>query len=139
MRVRWGVVGGWCVVACGVLLACGCGAQQAPCVETVRVVEKPVPVATACIPLEPAAETLSCGDLALREAELRALGKGERHPLMMAVEARLAQCSDRTPSRESCARLQGKRVELEAQGYGPAHPEVGAVNAQLALCRGMAP
>jgi ketosteroid isomerase-like protein len=80
------------------------------------------------------AGALGCGDLALRAAELQAMGKGENHPQVIAVRSALERCADRAPSPEACARVRQERVEMEASGYGPRHPRMLVSDAQTALC-----
>jgi hypothetical protein len=104
----------------------------------------PAPAAVAAGPFVPPhpssyADT-PCGELALRRIELRALGRGDRHPDVIAVEERLARCPDRSPSPEACERVRREALEVahSAAGYGAAHPVMLAAQAKVAACVGVA-
>ena len=75
----------------------------------------------------------TCGQLALYEARLVASGKGDKHPLLMDVRARLAQCTDRQPSAADCLDVREKGIEL-SKVYGPKHPERVINAAMQAVC-----
>jgi hypothetical protein len=105
----------------------------------VYVVKKiPGPAATcACAPAPAAAAapaSRTCGQLRLDRESLRARGKGDRHPDVVAVEARLAECKDSAPSRADCDAARADLAELQKRGYGPMHPDVRAKQAEVALC-----
>lgn len=77
---------------------------------------------------------MDCGDLALYRAKLGAEGKGERHPDMLATNARLNACTDQRPSTAACQAAQRHLEELLAT-RGERHPDVIVARAQVDLCR----
>jgi len=85
-----------------------------------------------CPPPAPVSRT--CGQLRLHRESLRAHGKGDRHPDVLAVEAKLAECKDSTPTPAECSAVRAELVELEKGGYGPMHPDVRAKRAELSVC-----
>ncbi len=123
-------------LAVSIVALCMVACAHAPPQRTVvvAVLPPPRPAGPAPIVIAPSHQGESCGDLALDRAELRARGKGERHPEVLEVEAALAKCQDRTPSAEACARVLRDREAMVARGYGPAHPEMVVAAAKLALC-----
>lgn len=78
-----------------------------------------------------------CGELVLTRAGLVAGGKGEAHPEVTGVDALLARCADKTPSRESCEHADREKTEAVGRGvYGENHPRMRALEAKLRVCRG---
>lgn len=89
--------------------------------------------ATASVAYEPPPLPTTCGGLALREARLIAGGKGDNHPDLLLVRARLQQCKDRTPTPAECASVMAESAQLSTQ-YGPNHPLRVMNDAEKALC-----
>jgi len=90
----------------------------------------------SCPPPAPASRT--CGQLRLHRASLRAYGKGDHHPEVLAVEAQLAECKDSTPTPAECLAVRTELAELE-KSRGPMHPDVRAKRAELDVCPKLAP
>jgi hypothetical protein len=123
------------------LLAVAMTTVLAACVrERVVYVVKEVPgPAASCSCVEatcppPAPTSRTCGQLRLHREALRAYGKGDRHPDVLAVEAKLAECKDSTPTPAECSAVRAELVELEKGGHGPMHPDVRAKRAELSVC-----
>lgn len=95
----------------------------------------PRSVATASQASVAPAPPRDCGELALQRVELVAEGKGEAHPMRVAVERELAACSEPRPSDTACARVIQHLHEQERAGLGPRHPEIVTLNAKRELCR----
>jgi len=100
----------------------------------VRVVQAPAPVCPASPAPEVAQAPLSCGQATLQRAALVAEGKGDRHPAVIAIDARLASCADKTPTKEECLAVREERAKRVAAGYGPSHPAIAALDAELGVC-----
>ena len=81
----------------------------------------------------------TCGEARLRKAELVALGKGEKHPEVLVVNAKLAACGDAMPTAVECADVAREAAELVADGYGPRHPTRVASDAKMAVCASATP
>jgi hypothetical protein len=114
-----------------VLIGCAPPPSSCPCATP-----KPEPTPScpaAPPPAPPTPPSLTCGQLALREARLVSLGKGDKHPDLMAVRARLAECANRKPTPEECAAVRKTGAEL-AKDHGPKHPEMIANAAEQAVC-----
>jgi hypothetical protein len=118
---------------CAVLIAAsGCAPRpaRAPFVDHTarRIAQRP------WTPSPSPALTMDCGELALYRAELVAEGKGERHPDVIATDARLGACTDKRPSAEACQAAQRRLEELRAT-RGERHPDVIVARAKIELCR----
>ena len=79
----------------------------------------------------------SCGELLLDEVGLRAAGRGDRHPDVIATErAIVTRCTEDNVAqsmRDACRRAWQEHAAAAAH-YGSAHPTMRALDAQLALC-----
>ena len=134
--LRFAVLRLRCPLACALG---GCAARAAgprPVAVDAPVVapEAPAPSASESgSPPAPPAPDLTCGELALRLVELRALGKGNRHPLVVATENGLASCPDRSPSAPACADARSDLARMEID-YGPSHPLLQAARVKVAAC-----
>jgi hypothetical protein len=93
----------------------------------------PQPPAVAAVP-QSAHTPQTCGEASLERAALVALGKGPNHPAVVQIDARLAECSNRSPSADDCRAVEAEHAELEARGYGPRHPDMVANDAKRVLC-----
>jgi hypothetical protein len=76
----------------------------------------------------------TCGQTTLYVVQLKAEGKGDNHPKLIAAREALAHCENATPTAADCADVFRRRDELLAEGKMPNHPEMQAVDAQIALC-----
>jgi len=121
------------------LIALGCAAPQPPCPCATPARAPAAPTCPSSDPssassvVEPTPLPATCGGLALREARLVAGGKGDKHPELVAVRERLAQCADRKPTPAECSAVYAEGAQLEAQ-YGPKHPMRVMNAAEKALC-----
>jgi hypothetical protein len=77
-----------------------------------------------------------CAELRAERAATIAEGKGERHPTVLAIDARIARCvhPDAPLAPSTCARLASDRAASLAGGKGPEHPAVKSIDAKLAFC-----
>jgi hypothetical protein len=116
--------------ACLVFIA-ACAERQPTFVATVEPPPPPSPVASTPHHAMP---PMTCGEAALERARLVAIGKGQNHPDVKAIEARLAQCQDTTPTASECLVVEQERVDLAARGYASRHPDMLANDAKRALC-----
>jgi hypothetical protein len=76
----------------------------------------------------------TCGQTALYVVQLKAEGKGDNHPKLIAARDALSRCDNATPTVADCADLFRRRDELEAEGKMPNHPDMQIVDAQIAIC-----
>jgi hypothetical protein len=114
----------------------GCGPPPALCPCAANAPPKRAPACPSPAPSAPpslSTDSLTCGQLALREARLVSLGKGDNHPTLLAVREQLAKCTDRKPTKEECRAVAAARVKLE-EDYGAKHPERIANDAEHAVC-----
>jgi hypothetical protein len=131
-----GTMRGWMVVLAMAFAPVACVRERV--VYVVKEVPGPAAscsctrVEATCPPPAPVART--CGQLRLDRESLRAHGKGDRHPDVLAVEAKLAECKDSAPTQADCVGIRAELTELKNRGYGPMHPEVRATQAELDLC-----
>jgi hypothetical protein len=114
------------------LFVIGCAREPEPRAPIVIVRDCPQQAPPAPPPTA-AAPPLTCGQFALREARLVAGGKGDKHPELLAVRARLAECGDKRPTEAECLDVRRKSEELQ-KVYGPKHPEMVMSAAELAVC-----
>jgi hypothetical protein len=116
-----------------VALLSSCGSPPSPCPCAVAAPARPAPICPSATAVAASSAPLTCGQLTLRQARLVSLGKGDQHPELLAVRARLAECADNTPTAAECAAVREKGIELAKQ-YGPKHPEMIANEAERAVC-----
>lgn len=118
------------------LLLLGACAPDAQAVFVAGPTTARVEPAESAAPFRPAPRTppRTCGEATLARAELVALGKGDKHPDVVAVDVVLAQCASTRPTTEECAVVGRERVDLVARGIGPRHPDMIANDAKRAAC-----
>lgn len=117
-----------------VVLPIACSSPPRPCPCTApapaKTVTAPCPQTS---PVVASSTPLTCGQLTLREARLVAGGKGDKHPDLMDVRARLAACTETRPSEAECLEVRRQGLELD-KVYGPKHPERVMNAAEQAVC-----
>jgi hypothetical protein len=104
---------------------------------------RPPPPASARIVDVPAApspspdEPMSCGELLLKEAGLRANGHGDGPADTSPIHAAIrAQCVGEIGDSllDACASARRELLSDREQGYGPAHPDIRRLRAELSIC-----
>jgi len=60
-------------------------------------------------------------------------GKGDKHPELLHVRAKLAACAETTPTAAECLEVRKQGLELD-KVYGPKHPERVMNAAEQAVC-----
>lgn len=104
---------------------------------------RPPPSASARIVDAPAAASpspdvpMSCGELLLKEAGLRASGHGDEPEDTSPIHAAIrAQCVGENGDSliAACASARRELLSHLEQGYGPAHPDIRRLRAELSIC-----